>query len=84
MEEHNFFDTYHIDPLAFDRSGLRWETLKEISDDYNTIKTELDFLGKQVLEQILSTPHVHSINYRTKEDEHVIKLLGQFGEGKSE
>ncbi len=75
MEEHNFFDTYHIDPLAFDRSGLKWETLKEISDNYNTIKPELNFLGKQVLEQILKTPHVHSINYRIKEDEHLIEKI---------
>ena len=75
MEEHNFFDTYHIDPLAFDRSGLKWETLKEISDNYNTIKLELNFLGKQVLEQILKTPHVHSINYRIKEDEHLIEKI---------
>ncbi len=75
MEEHNFFDTYNIDPLKFDRSGLKWESLEEISDNYDTIKTELDFVGKQVMEQILKTPHVHSINYRIKEDEHLIEKI---------
>ncbi|MDA3939178.1 MAG: RelA/SpoT domain-containing protein [Spirochaetia bacterium] len=75
MEEHNFFNTYHIDPLKFDRSGLKWETLKEIADNYGTIKNELDFSGKQVLEQILHTAHVHSINYRIKKDEHLIEKI---------
>jgi len=75
LEEHNFFKTYNIDPLAFDRCGLKWESLKEISDNYDTIKTELDFVGKQVLDQILKTPHVHSINYRIKEEEHLIEKI---------
>jgi putative GTP pyrophosphokinase len=75
LEEHNFFDTYNIDPLKFDRSGLKWETLKEISDNYSTIKTKLEFTGKQVLEQILHTDHVHSINYRIKKEEHLIEKI---------
>jgi len=75
LEEHNFFDTYNIDPLKFDRSGLKWETLKEISDSYSTIKTDLEFSGKQILEQILHTNYVHSINYRIKKDEHLIEKI---------
>ena len=75
MEEHNFFDTYNIDPLKFDRSGLKWETLEEISDNYAAIKTDLDVSAKQLLEQILHTDYVHSINYRIKKDEHLIEKI---------
>ncbi len=75
MEEHNFFETYHIDPLAFDHSGLKWEELKDISDNYNTIKSELDTAGKKIVEQILQTEHVHSINYRVKKNEHLIEKI---------
>ena len=75
LEEHNFFETYHIDPLAFDHSCLKWESLKEISDNYDTIKSELNTAGKQIVEQILQTEQVHSINYRVKKNEHLIEKI---------
>jgi GTP pyrophosphokinase len=75
LEEHNFFDKYNIDPLKFDRSGLKWENLKIISDNYAAIKTDLEFSGKQVLEQILHTAYVHSINYRIKKEEHLVEKI---------
>ncbi len=75
MEEHDFFKTYHIDPLSFDRSGLKWGMLKSISDDYAQIHSELLFFAKQLGEQILQSEHVHSINYRIKRDEHLIEKI---------
>jgi len=75
LEEHNFFDKYHIDPLEFDRSGLKWELLKEISEDYSLLKPTLDYVGRDIVEKILKSRHVHSINYRIKKDEHLIEKI---------
>ncbi len=75
MKEHDFFKTYHIDPLSFDRSGLKWEMLKSISDDYVEIYPELLASAKQVAERILRSNHVHSINYRIKKEEHLIEKI---------
>ncbi len=75
MEEHDFFKTYHIDPLSFDRSGLKWGMLKSISDDYALIHSELLFSAKRLGEQILQSEHVHSINYRIKKAEHLIEKI---------
>ncbi len=75
MEEHNFFKIYNIDPLAFDRCGLNWEKLQEISDNYDVIKSDLDIAGKKVVENILRSSHVHSINYRIKKNEHLIEKI---------
>ncbi len=75
MQEHDFFKTYHIDPLSFDRSGLKWGMLKSISDDYAHINGELLFSAKQIGEHILQSDHVHSINYRIKKAEHLIEKI---------
>ncbi|RKX82648.1 MAG: GTP pyrophosphokinase, partial [Spirochaetes bacterium] len=53
MKEHNFFETYHIDSLAFDRCGLKWEMLQEISDNYKTKKTQLETVAKSLVEDLL-------------------------------
>ncbi len=75
MKEENFFSNFNIDPLAFDRSGLKWEDLKDIAEDYSMIKNRLDKAGKQIVEKILQSKHVHSINYRIKKDEHLIEKI---------
>lgn len=75
MKEHNFFETYHINPLAFDRCGLKWEMLQKISDNYNTKKPQLESVAKSLVENLLSFPQIHSINYRIKKDEHLIEKI---------
>ena len=63
MKEHNFFETYHIDPLAFDRCGVKWEMLQEISDNYKTKKPQLETVAKSLVEDLLSFPQIHFILY---------------------
>ena len=75
MKEHNFFETYHINPLAFDRCGLKWEMLQVISDSYDIRKIELESTAKLVVENILRFPQIHSMNYRIKINEHLIEKI---------
>ncbi len=75
MKEENFFKNFNIDPLEFDRSGLKWKELKDISLDYGKIKGTLGRVGKSIVEKTLQSRHVHSINYRIKKDEHLIEKI---------
>ena len=75
MKEENFFKNFNIDPLAFDRSGLKWEELQDIADDYGKVKNTLDKVGKSIVEKTLQSRHVHSINYRIKKDEHLVEKI---------
>ena len=75
MKEENFFKNFNIDPLEFDRSGLKWKELKDISLDYGKIKGTLGRVGKSIVGKTLQSRHVHSINYRIKKDEHLIEKI---------
>lgn len=70
-----FFDKYRINPLSFDRSNLKWDDLQTISDHYDTIKKDLEVVGKYAVENILKCRHVHSINYRIKDNEHLLEKI---------
>jgi len=75
MEEQNFFSKYHINPLSFDQSGLKWEILKSISEDYSRDKAVLTKTAKQIVDHLMQSDYVHSINYRIKKDEHLIEKI---------
>lgn len=75
METQNFFTRYNIDPLAYDRSGCKWQDLENIAQDLKSRREELDSVGKDIVDHILKCGHVHSINYRVKNDEHLIEKI---------
>ena len=70
-----FFEKYNIDPLQFDRSGLRWNELESISEHYSSIRKDLEADGKYAVDSILRCSHVHSINYRIKDNDHLIEKI---------
>lgn len=74
MNQH-FFEKYNINPLSFDRCGLKWDDLQAISDHYDGIKKDLEAEGKYAVEKILKCSHVHSINYRIKDNEHLLEKI---------
>jgi len=71
----DFFKKFNINPLTFDRSGLRWDELQDISDHYDGIKDHLAGVGKFAVERILKCTHVHSLNYRIKDNEHLLEKI---------
>ncbi|WP_052078613.1 RelA/SpoT domain-containing protein [Spirochaeta lutea] len=75
MAQEDFFSRFNIDPLAFDRSGLRWSTLEDIARSYETIKPELHTLGRYVVDSLLKCTKVHSLNYRIKETDHLLEKI---------
>ncbi|WP_053228232.1 RelA/SpoT domain-containing protein [Spirochaeta cellobiosiphila] len=73
--QQDFFKKFNINPLKFDQSGLKWEDLLAISTHYDTIKPDLAAVGKFAVESILKCKNVHSINYRVKDNEHLIEKI---------
>jgi len=71
----DFFTRFNIDPLSFDRSGLKWEDLLRISEDYSEKIAELKTEAQRIVEKILTFSSIHSINYRIKDNEHLIEKI---------
>ncbi len=73
--QQGFFEKYNIDPLQFDRSGLRWNDLESISDHYSSVRKDLEATARYTVDNILTCSLVHSINYRIKDNEHLLEKI---------
>ena len=76
LQQASFFEKYRIDKKAFDASGLRWEELQEIHQDYLEFHKSLEphaSLIAAILRNEVS--QVHSIKLRIKNPEHLIEKI---------
>ncbi len=71
----DFFTRYNINPLDFDRSGLKWNDMQMILDDYSSVRPELESVGRYIADNILKCEQIHSMNYRVKSDDHLIEKI---------
>ena len=74
LDRKKFFETYKVRE-AFDDSGLSWDTLAAIYDDYEERKLDLEKAADE-LQEIISKEmkfNVHSIHNRCKDPEHLIE-----------
>lgn len=75
MLQEDFFSRFNIDPLAFDRSGLKWSMMEDIAQKYEEIKPHLEPVAKYAVESLMKCKKVHSINYRIKDTDHLIEKI---------
>ncbi|WP_443770038.1 RelA/SpoT domain-containing protein [Anaerostipes sp.] len=76
LDRKKFFETYKVQE-AFDDSGLSWDTLATIYDDYEERKLDLEKAADE-LQEIISKEmkfNVHSIHNRCKDPEHLIEKI---------
>ena len=73
--DYNFFEKFNIDPLSFDRSGLQWNQLEEIGEDYASHYDRLLETANGIVAELLSCPSIHSVNYRIKDREHLMEKI---------
>jgi ppGpp synthetase/RelA/SpoT-type nucleotidyltranferase len=55
--------------------GLDWGELKKIGKDYEKIRPNLDAAGRFVIDQMIGSPAIHSLNYRLKDPDHLIEKI---------
>lgn len=74
-DKDKFFDKYNIEKEKFDKTGLMWDELREIYEDYSEQTHLLRVAGQNIAEILRVHPDAHSVRMRVKDPEHLIEKL---------
>ncbi|MEH7505133.1 hypothetical protein V7152_24575 [Neobacillus drentensis] len=75
INRHDFFKKYNVDQTEFDHSGLQWDQLEIIYNDYLTQIPTLITTASTISELLRSNPDAHSVRSRIKNPEHLIHKI---------
>ena len=75
MKQIEFLEKYNIKKEDFDKTGLIWEELLKIYDDYKKYKQELEVPAVNIFNSLMKVNKVHYVRYRIKNEEHVIEKI---------
>ncbi len=70
-----FLKKYNIPLEDFEKTGLVWDGLMTIKEDFNTYRLELEPPAKYLIERFHKANNVHSVRYRIKDSEHLIAKI---------
>jgi putative GTP pyrophosphokinase len=71
----SFLERYNIDEDVLSNLNIDWDTLCEIERSYSALKPELESVGRFVVDALLKCDDVHSINFRLKDNEHLVEKI---------
>ncbi|MEK7097439.1 MAG: hypothetical protein AAB906_01165, partial [Patescibacteria group bacterium] len=71
----DFLKKYNIDADKFDQSGIIWNDLAVIFNDYKTIVGDLEAIAQFTSHILNKSPRTHSTKYRVKSPEHLIEKI---------
>lgn len=74
INQKDFFKTYNNENLFY-QSGLSWDTLIEIAQDYNEKIESFRKIAGEYVNQINIIPEVHSVSFRIKDVEHLLEKI---------
>lgn len=79
LPKRQFLTRYRILPADFIKTGLAWEDLVEIFNDYSSIKSKLQHSAKAIVDILFSKEArengVHSVRYRIKDSNGLIEKI---------
>ncbi|TFH05307.1 MAG: hypothetical protein E4H09_02215 [Spirochaetales bacterium] len=75
MDKTDLLHKYGISEDRFRESGVEWDDLRSIEEDYAAIRSGLESVGRYVVDALLKCPKVHSIKYRLKDAEHLVEKI---------
>lgn len=75
MEQSDFFKKYNIKKADFIKTGLIWEDLLNIYEDYKNLKPALEAPAINYLNSLLKADKVHYVRFRVKNEEHLIEKI---------
>lgn len=78
IDKEEFLADYHIEPEELRTSGLKWEELVAIHEDYLSIEGKLRSIGKDFVYDYLydiERAGIHSYRYRTKDPGHLLEKI---------
>jgi len=75
MRKCDFYSRYNLSDESLEDAGLKWTELTAIRKDYESLNDTLDAVGRFVVDQMISSPVIHSINYRLKATDHLLEKI---------
>lgn len=75
INRESFFELYNVGQTEFEKSGLQWEQLEVIYNDYLTQLPTLTTATSTISEILRSNPNAHSVRSRIKNPEHLIHKI---------
>ncbi len=75
LDRKSFFEKFSIEEEYFESTGLDWDELVKIHDDYITLVPTLEKLADEFTFKLIDTKTVHSVRRRVKKPAHLIEKI---------
>jgi putative GTP pyrophosphokinase len=75
ITQEEFLSKYNITNEAFAGTGLQWNDLVLIYEDYEGYKEELEPSAIFIFNSLMKSKKVHSVRYRIKSSEHLVEKI---------
>ena len=75
LKKNIFFNNFNITEESFKETGLDWETLVEIYNNYVTLAPFLEEASEKIVKNLINLTNVHSVRKRVKKPEHLIEKI---------
>jgi putative GTP pyrophosphokinase len=75
MDRSQFFDKFRINEEEYIQTGLVWEELMVLREDFISNLADFESAGNQISEVLRKESKVHSIKYRVKNADHLIEKI---------
>ena len=80
LNREEFFEEFNINEEYFESTGLQWDKLQEIYDDYTRLVPYLEKEAEHIVSKLMDAPDVHSVRRRVKKPKHLIEKIIRKGE----
>ncbi|PWJ40969.1 RelA/SpoT domain-containing protein [Sediminitomix flava] len=75
MEKKDLIEKYNISEKELEQTGLTWDELMAIKEDYIEFKEELYAPAEYIVSRFLKADKVHSVRYRIKDTAHLMDKI---------
>lgn len=75
LDKELFFKEFSIDEEYFNSTGLDWDELVKIYNDYNNLIGLLEKEAGHIVSKLIDVPSVHSVRRRVKKPTHLIEKI---------
>ncbi|MBN2838109.1 MAG: GTP pyrophosphokinase [Fusobacteriaceae bacterium] len=75
LNKSDFFEKYLIEEEYFNSTGLDWNELVAIYDDYSAIIPKLEIDSQHIVLKLIDAEAVHSVRKRVKNPEHLLEKI---------
>ena len=75
LDKEQFFKEFSIDEDYFASTGLVWEELVKIYDNYVRLVPQLEKEAEYIVSKLIDIPSVHSVRRRVKKPKHLIEKI---------